>query len=105
MGEVDFKVTPRTRVGIVMDALHERIANRSLVPGVRVPSIRMMADALGVSKSTVVEAYDRLAGEGVLVARPVMPHHSRWPISAQGSTVKSIRSGLHDSRWKQEGWP
>jgi DNA-binding transcriptional MocR family regulator len=69
MGEVDAKITPRTRVGTVMDALHERIANRSLMPGARVPSIRMMADALGVSKSTVVEAYDRLAGEGVLVAR------------------------------------
>ena len=35
----------------------------------RVPSIRMMADALGVSKSTVVDAYERLASEGVLVAR------------------------------------
>lgn len=52
-----------------MDALHERIANRSLMPGARVPSIRMMADTLKVSKSTVVEAYDRLAGEGTLVAR------------------------------------
>jgi len=69
MAEVDIKVTPRTRVGKVMDALQERIANRSLMPGARVPSIRMMADALEVSKSTVVEAYDRLAGEGVLVAR------------------------------------
>jgi len=69
MAEADVKVTPRTRVGAVMGALHERIANRSLIPGARVPSIRMMADALGVSKSTVVEAYDRLAGEGVLVAR------------------------------------
>lgn len=69
MSEVDSKVAPRTRVGVVMEALSERIANRSLMPGARVPSIRMMADALGVSKSTVVEAYDRLAGEGVLVAR------------------------------------
>ncbi len=60
---------PRTRVGAVMDALHERIANRSLQPGARVPSIRNMADSLNVSKSTVVEAYDRLAGEGVLTAR------------------------------------
>jgi len=59
----------KTRVGVVMDALNERIANRSLMAGVRVPSIRMMADTLRVSKSTVVEAYDRLAGEGVLVAR------------------------------------
>lgn len=69
MTEVDLKGTSRTRVGAVMEALYERIANRSLMPGARVPSIRMMADALSVSKSTVVEAYDRLTGEGVLVAR------------------------------------
>lgn len=60
---------PVTRVGAVMAALHERIANRSLMPGTRVPSIRAMADSLSVSKSTVVEAYDRLASEGTLVAR------------------------------------
>ncbi|CAN0624702.1 GntR family transcriptional regulator [Burkholderia multivorans] len=59
----------RTRVDTVMHALRERIASRALAPGARVPSIRMMADALQVSKSTVVDAYERLAGEGVLVAR------------------------------------
>lgn len=69
MAEIEAKGVTRTRVGAVMDVLYERIANRSLMHGARVPSIRMMADALGVSKSTVVEAYDRLAGEGVLVAR------------------------------------
>ncbi|MBR7991188.1 PLP-dependent aminotransferase family protein [Burkholderia cenocepacia] len=59
----------RTRVETVMDTLRARIASRVLMPGARVPSIRMMADALGVSKSTVVDAYERLASEGVLVAR------------------------------------
>ncbi|MFM0030857.1 PLP-dependent aminotransferase family protein [Paraburkholderia madseniana] len=58
-----------TRVGTVMDNLRERIASRSLMPGARVPSIRTMTEALGVSKSTVVEAYDRLVAEGVIVAR------------------------------------
>jgi DNA-binding transcriptional MocR family regulator len=58
-----------TRVGTVMDSLRERIASRSLVPGARVPSIRTMTEALGVSKSTVVEGYDRLVAEGVIVAR------------------------------------
>lgn len=60
---------PRTRVETVMETLRARIASRALMPGARVPSIRMMADALHVSKSTVVDAYERLAGEGVLVAR------------------------------------
>ncbi|HZZ01531.1 GntR family transcriptional regulator, partial [Paraburkholderia sp.] len=58
-----------TRVGTVMDSLRERIASRSLMPGARVPSIRVMTETLGVSKSTVVEAYDRLVAEGVIVAR------------------------------------
>ncbi|MFL9875503.1 aminotransferase-like domain-containing protein [Paraburkholderia megapolitana] len=62
-------VTSGTRVDTVMDALRERIANRSLMPGARVPSLRSMTGTLDVSKSTVVEAYDRLVAEGVLVAR------------------------------------
>lgn len=58
-----------TRVGTVMDSLRERIASRLLTPGARVPSIRAMTEMLGVSKSTVVEAYDRLVAEGAIVAR------------------------------------
>jgi len=60
---------PRTRVDGVMASLRERISTRALLPGARVPSLRAMAEGLGVSKSTVVEAYDRLASEGVLEAR------------------------------------
>ena len=65
----DNVVLARTRVDVVMDALRERIAGRSLMPGARVPSIRAMTETLGVSKSTVVEAYDRLVAEGTIVAR------------------------------------
>ncbi len=58
-----------SRVARVMATLRARIANRSLMPGARVPSVRSMAELLGVSKSTVVEAYDRLVAEGALSAR------------------------------------
>ncbi|WP_221410261.1 PLP-dependent aminotransferase family protein [Paraburkholderia dinghuensis] len=58
-----------TRVGHVMETLRLRIAARSLAAGARVPSIRAMSEQLGVSKSTVVEAYERLVAEGALVAR------------------------------------
>lgn len=58
-----------TRVEQVMAALRGRIATRSLQPGARAPSIRAMAEGMSVSKSTVVEAYDRLAAEGVVEAR------------------------------------
>jgi DNA-binding transcriptional MocR family regulator len=58
-----------TRVGAVMLAVRERVTARTLVPGARLPSIRAFATAMAVSKSTVVEAYDRLVAEGVIEAR------------------------------------
>jgi DNA-binding transcriptional MocR family regulator len=52
-----------------MDAVRIRIANRAPGPGERLPSIRRFAETMGVSPSTVVEAYDRLEAEGVIRAR------------------------------------
>src|SRR5215813_12459370 len=57
------------RVALVMDAVRARIAERALVAGARLPSLRTMAGTLNVSKSTVVEAYERLAAEGTIVPR------------------------------------
>jgi len=54
----------------VMATITRRIAARDLSPGAKLPSIRQLAESQGVSKSTVVEAYDRLAGEGTIQARP-----------------------------------
>ncbi len=53
----------------VMQEIHLRMNRRQLPPGARLPSIRGLAETLGVSKSTVVEAYDRLAAEGTIQAR------------------------------------
>ena len=58
-----------TLVAMVMETIRDRIAARVLAPGARVPSIRRLAETLGVSKSTVVEAYDRLAADGAITAR------------------------------------
>ena len=62
--------TASTRTGEVMDAIRRRMAARALTAGERLPSIRRFATAMGVSPSTVVEAYDRLAAEGVIRSRP-----------------------------------
>jgi DNA-binding transcriptional regulator YhcF (GntR family) len=43
-------------VAQVMGLVRHRIERRLLTPGARLPSIRAMAEAAGVSKSTVVEA-------------------------------------------------
>ncbi|UDF31856.1 UNVERIFIED_ORG: PLP-dependent aminotransferase family protein (plasmid) [Roseateles sp. XES5] len=53
----------------VMAAIRDRIAARALAPGDRLPSIRRFATTMGVSPSTVVEAYDRLAAEGLIRAQ------------------------------------
>ncbi|GGE29282.1 GntR family transcriptional regulator [Primorskyibacter flagellatus] len=58
-----------TLVEQVMDALRTRIAGRKAAPGAKLPSIRRLSEQLGVSRSTVVEAYDRLTAEGLVQSR------------------------------------
>src|SRR6478752_6530624 len=58
-----------TRTTDVMATIRARIASRALGAGDRLPSIRSLATAMAVSPSTVVEAYDRLAAEGLIRAR------------------------------------
>ncbi|MBB6307748.1 PLP-dependent aminotransferase family protein [Xanthobacter tagetidis] len=53
-----------------MATIRGRMARRALSPGERLPSIRRLARDLAVSPSTVVEAYDRLAAEGLIRSRP-----------------------------------
>lgn len=59
-----------TLVDRVMHVVRQRITARALVPGEKLPSIRSFAEFMRVSKSTVVEAYERLGGEGVIRSRP-----------------------------------
>lgn len=54
----------------VIDAIRGRIAGRALAQGEKLPSIRQFAETMAVSPSTVVDAYDRLAAEGVIRSRP-----------------------------------
>ncbi len=57
------------RIRMVMAEIRSRIAGRGLVPGARLPSVRAFAKAMHVSASTVVEAYERLAAEGLIRSR------------------------------------
>lgn len=59
-----------TRIDQLMATIRSRIAARAYVPGARLPSVRAQAKAMQVSVSTVVEAYERLAAEGVIASRP-----------------------------------
>jgi len=59
-----------TRIGHVIATIRQRIAGRTLTPGAQLPSIRAFAHTMQVSKSTIVEAYERLAAEGIIRSRP-----------------------------------
>ena len=58
-----------TLVAQVMREITQRITNQRLAPGAKLPSIRKLAQTMQVSKSTVVDAYDRLTAEGAIEAR------------------------------------
>ena len=60
---------PAGRTETVMLAIRRLIASQSLLPGDKLPSIRKLAREKAVSPSTVVEAYDRLAAEGLIRPR------------------------------------
>ena len=52
-----------------MSILRDKISSRSLGPGDRMPSIRSFANTMNAAPSTIVEAYDRLAAEGLIQAK------------------------------------
>ncbi|MFC8801583.1 PLP-dependent aminotransferase family protein [Promicromonospora sp. NPDC057138] len=51
------------------EAILEGIASRRLTPGTALPPSRALADALGISRWVVTEAYGHLVGKGILEAR------------------------------------
>ncbi|WP_234472464.1 PLP-dependent aminotransferase family protein [Pantoea agglomerans] len=58
-----------TRTETLIDDIRRRIVTGALAPGERLASVRRYAAMMTVSPSTVVEAYDRLAAEGLIRAR------------------------------------
>lgn len=64
------------------------LANHSLRVGTRMPSVRQLADSTGISRDTVVQAYDRLVAQGLLQSRP----GSGFFVSAQRNTIKPYKS-------------
>jgi len=64
---------PRAAEGTLQQSVHgqvrEAILEGRLRPGVRLPATRALARSLGVSRNTVVAAYDRLLAEGYVHVR------------------------------------
>ena len=97
--------TPATRVAseqtLVDDCIEwakSRIAGQVFRPGMRLPSIRALANARGVSPFTVAEAYGRLVAAGDLEARRGSGYYVRQP--APESRLRTQRADSRiDLRW------
>ena len=59
----------RQRLATLHGQLHAAILDGRLKAGLPLPATRALADALGVSRNTVVAAYELLLSEGYIVAR------------------------------------
>lgn len=55
-----------TKIDSVIQHINTQIKNRSLLPSSRLPSVRALARQLNLSVSTIVEAYERLAAQGLI---------------------------------------
>jgi DNA-binding transcriptional MocR family regulator len=71
---------------IVM-GVKRQIDDRQLRPGTRLPSIRNFAQTHGVSRFTVVEAYDRLVAMGCLQSRRGAGFYVAAPAAGSGGPV------------------
>lgn len=78
----------------------ERIRNRLLAPGARLPSVRQCAEQHGVSPSTVVAAYDQLLAQGLVEARKNRGFFVREMVP---SAALAERAPEDDERAAQEG--
>src|SRR5260370_15744891 len=56
--------------GWLADAIRAAIMDGRLRAGTPLPATRLLAGDLGVSRGVIVEAYQRLADEGLVSARP-----------------------------------
>lgn len=65
------------------EQVRQRILSGRLSPGERLPSSRKLAQLLGISRTSTLNAYDQLIAEGLLVTRP-----------AAGVFVSALGSGV-----------
>ena len=72
----------------------ERIGQRLLAPGARLPSVRDCARRHRVSAATVVGAYERLQARGLVEARPQRGFYVREPAAARAPAASPAAAPL-----------
>ena len=87
-------------VSQIVDSFRRLIADQSLRPGTRLPSIRALAANHAVSVFTVVEAYDRLVAQGWITSRSNAGFFVRHRTEVAPAQGESRRSDLRfDASW------
>ena len=72
----------------------QRIRDRLLAPGARLPSVRLCAQQQGVSPSTVVAAYDQLLAQGLIEARKNRGFYVRDMPLAPENTARAATNSI-----------
>ena len=100
------QLDPHSRQSLYLqlrDLLRRRILDRSLPPGVKLPASRALAQSLGVSRNTVVNAYEALAAEGlisgVIGSGTRVRRHGRKPLPLD------LRHVLRESQFPNDPLP
>src|SRR6266566_4105100 len=84
----------RGLTGWLADAIRAAIMDGRLRAGASLPASRLLAGDLGVSRGVIVEAYQRLADEGLVSARP-----------GAGTRVLGVSPGVPDlSGFPRAAW-
>jgi DNA-binding transcriptional regulator YhcF (GntR family) len=84
----------------LVERFSERIRNRLLAAGARLPSVRQCAAQHGVSPHTVVAAYDQLVAAGLVEARKqkgfyvrdIQNNRSDRPLAQQNNAQTAIKT-------------
>jgi DNA-binding GntR family transcriptional regulator len=100
------RLTPRSGLPLyrqVYDQLRQAILEKYLAPGTRLPSTRKLARSLGVSRNTVLNAYEALAADALLAARSgsgtqVAPGHLR-PLATPMRRRFDLWAALREARF------
>ncbi|MGJ7579708.1 PLP-dependent aminotransferase family protein [Variovorax sp. RHLX14] len=91
---------PTPLVSQIVEGLRGLIGSQRLKPETKLPSIRAFAASHGVSVFTVVEAYDRLVAQGLLVSRANSGFFvKRRSEDGAGAAVAPRADPRFDARW------
>ncbi|NHB57477.1 aminotransferase-like domain-containing protein [Acinetobacter shaoyimingii] len=89
-----------TKIENLVQMIQTQIANHTLIPGERLPSVRQMAEQMSYSVSTVIEAYARLVAMNIIEARKGAGYFVCSPLK----TANTIQPRMHYDREVDPLW-